>query len=95
MYLEKFLRPMHVLLATIERAAVADRTYSNISGALRIVITMQLANMVSITSVLNNEWINMRMAMRRMRLNGDKMKQARDELNRKMVMFRLITTKTC
>ena len=36
----------------------------------------------------------MRMANRRKQLNGEKRKQAEDELNRKMVLFRLITTKT-
>lgn len=46
------------------------------------------------TNVLNNECVNIRIAKRRKQLNGENRKQAGDELNRKIVLFRLITTKT-
>ena len=59
-----------------------------------MVINIQLTRMVSMTNVLNNEWVKIRMANRRKQLNGEKRKQAGDELNRKMVLFRLITTNT-
>ena len=55
---------------------------------------MQLIKMVSITNVLNNEWVNTRIPKRRIELNGERIKQAREELNRKIVLFRLTTTKT-
>ncbi len=55
---------------------------------------MQFVKIVSITIVLKSECVNIRIARRRKQLNGDKIKQARVELNRNIVLFRLITTKT-
>ena len=57
-------------------------------------MNIQLVRIVSITNVLNNECVRIRMAKRRMQLNGEKRKQARVELNRNMVLFRLTTTNT-
>ncbi len=53
---------------------------------------MQLVKIVSITNVLKSECVNIRIAKRRKELNGEKIKQAGDELNRKIVLFRLTTT---
>ncbi len=55
---------------------------------------MQLVKIVSITNVLKSECVNIRIAKRRKELNGEKIKQAGDELNRKIVLFRLTTTNT-
>jgi hypothetical protein len=55
---------------------------------------MQLVKIVSITIVLKSECVNIRIAKRRKQLNGERIKQARVELNRNIVLFRLITTKT-
>ena len=38
--------------------------------------------------------LKIRIAKRRKQLNGEKRQQAREELNRKMVLFRLTTTNT-
>jgi hypothetical protein len=55
---------------------------------------MQLVKIVSITNVLKIECVNIRIAKRRKQLNGENRKQADVELNRNIVLFRLITTKT-
>jgi hypothetical protein len=55
---------------------------------------MQFVKIVSITIVLKSECVNIRIAKRRKQLNGERIKQARVELNRNIVLFRLITTKT-
>jgi len=68
--------------------------YSVNSGAFLSVITMQLVKIVSITNVLKIECVNIRIAKRRKQLNGENRKQADVELNRNIVLFRLITTKT-
>ena len=47
-------------------------TYSFDSGTFFSVINIQLVKIVSITNVLNNECVNMRMAKRRQQLNGEK-----------------------
>jgi hypothetical protein len=44
--------------------------------------------------VLKSEWVNIRIAKRRKQLNGEKIKQADVELNRKIVLFRFTTTNT-
>ena len=64
------------------------------SDSLFIVMKIQLVRMVSMTNVLNNECVKIRMAKRRRQLKGEKRKQARVALNRKIVLFRLTTTKT-
>jgi len=55
---------------------------------------MQLAKIVSITNVLKSECVKIRIAKRRKRLNGEKIKQAGVELNRNIVLFRLTTINT-
>jgi hypothetical protein len=55
---------------------------------------MQLVKIVNITNVLNSECVNTRMAKRRKELNGEKIKQAGEELNRKIVLSRFTTTNT-
>jgi len=55
---------------------------------------MQLVKIVSITNVLKSGCVNIRIAKRRKQLNGENIKQADVELNRNIVLFRLITTKT-
>jgi hypothetical protein len=52
---------------------------------------MQLIKIVSITNVLKNECVNICIAKRRKQLNGENIKQAGVELNRNIVLFRLIT----
>jgi hypothetical protein len=65
-----------------------------ISGVLLSVINMQFVKMVSITNVLKSECVNIRIAKRRKQFNGENIKQARVELNRNIVLSRLITTNT-
>jgi len=55
---------------------------------------MQFVKMVSITNVLKSECVNIRIAKRRKQFNGENIKQARVELNRNIVLSRLITTNT-
>lgn len=59
-----------------------------------MVMKMQLTRMVSMTKVLNSECVKIRIANRRKQLKGEKIKHAGEELNRKIVLFRLTTTKT-
>ena len=67
--------------------------YSEASGGFRIVIKTQFARIVSMTIVLKNGCVKVRMARRRKPLKGENRKQALVELNRKMVLLLLITTK--
>jgi hypothetical protein len=53
---------------------------------------MQFVKIVSITNVLKSECVNIRIAKRRKQFNGENIKQARVELNRNIVLLRLITT---
>ena len=53
---------------------------------------MQLVRIVSITNVLKNECVNIRIADCRMQLNGENKQQAFVALNRNIILFRLITT---
>jgi hypothetical protein len=55
---------------------------------------MQLDNIVSITTVLKSECVNVCIAKRRKQLNGENIKQARVALNRNIVLLRLTTTNT-
>ena len=55
---------------------------------------MQFVKIVNITNVLNSGCVNIRIAKRRKQLNGENIKQPRDELNRNIFLFRLITTNT-
>jgi hypothetical protein len=57
---------------------------------------MQLVKIVSINNVLKSECVNIRISItkRRKQLNSENIKQAIVELNRNIVSFRLITTKT-
>ncbi len=64
------------------------------SGTFLSVINIQFVKIVSITNVLKSECVNIRIAKRRKQLNGENIKQAGVELNRNIVLFRLITTKT-
>ena len=70
-------------------------THSTMSDTFFSVINMQLLKIVIITNVLNSECVNIRIAKRRKQLNGENIKQAGVELNRNIVLFRLITTNTC
>ena len=47
--------------------------------------------MVIITNVLKSECVNIRIDKRRKQLNGENIKQLDVELNRNIVLFRLIT----
>ncbi len=77
-----------------ENNNIISITYSFISGGFLSVINTQLVKIVSITNVLKSEWVNIRIAQRRKELNGEKTKQAGEELNRKIVLFRFTTTNT-
>jgi hypothetical protein len=68
-------------------------TYSVISGAFLSVMNIQLVKIVIITNALNSEWVKIRRNKRRKQLNGENIKQLDVELNRKIVLFRLIITK--
>ena len=50
--------------------------------------------MVSITNVLKSECVNTCIAIRRKQLNGENIQQARVELNRNIILSRLITMNT-
>ncbi len=67
-------------------------TYSIVSGRFWRVINIQLVKIVSITNVLKSECVNIRIDKRRIQLNGQNIKQDRVELNRNILLFRLITT---
>jgi hypothetical protein len=54
---------------------------------------MQFVKIVSITTVLKSECVNIRIAKCRKQLNGENIKQADVALNRNIVLFLLITTK--